>query len=619
MDIREYLAKKPLLFDGAMGTYVAKKHPFLMEGGCELLNLTHPHWIKEIHREYLQAGAAAIKTNTFAANEYSLHVTREQLREIIVQGWRLAKEACLEIESGQEQELREHFIFADIGPISVPEGEDTGAIYRELVDVFLESGAKYFIFETLESPEALGEVASYIKERVPDAFIMVSFGVSPEGFTRGGYYGRSLFLQVQQVAAVDAIGFNCISGPRHLLEMVQKLDICNCSKYVSIMPNAGYPTVLSNRTFYANNHMYFAETIEKIVQEGVSIIGGCCGAEPVYIENIADRLQKHPVPVKKKQMEGIRADGKIMECQKSHNAVMMADLNPKNDFAAKLNQGEKVIVVELDPPVTPELDGFMEGAARYKKAGVDAIDIADCPIARARIDSSILACKVSRELHMAAIPHMTCRDRNINATKALLLGLNVEGVNNVLTVTGDPVPVSQRQEVKTVFSYNSAVLARHIHTFNETMFTENPFQICGALNINAINFDSQIAHAKKKIENGMKVLFTQPVMTKEGVENLIRAREELPVKLLGGIIPVVSHRNALFMENEIAGIRVDKEIIAMYEGRTREEGEALAVRIVSAIAETINDYIDGFYVITPFNRISLVEKIVAELNIIKKS
>lgn len=626
MKIREYLKNRLLLFDGAMGTYAARKHLFSVEDGCELLNLTHPDWIKRIHQEYLEAGAAAIKTNTFAANEYSLNVSEEQVKEIITQGWNLAYEACLEQEelsSGKDndslsrtekeqgnRELQEHFVFADIGPITMPEGADGLAVYEKIVDIFLDCGARHFIFETIEKPEFLAEMADYIKGKAEDAFVMVSFGVSPEGFTGGGYFGRSLFYQLQQSSAIDAIGFNCISGPKHLLEMIQKLDIRHCSKYVSVMPNAGYPTVISNRTFYAENHVYFAEAMEEIAGEGVSIIGGCCGTEPSYIEKIADRLQKHPVPIRRPWEECVLEASEYQE--KPDGAKMAAD-NSKNDFAAKLKQGEKVIVVELDPPVTPDIDGFMEGAARYKKAGVDAIDIADCPIARARIDSSILACKVSRELKLTTIPHMTCRDRNINATKALLLGLNVEGVNNVLTVTGDPVPVAQRQEVKTVFSYNSAVLARHINTFNETTFTNNPFLVCGALNINALNFDSQIAHAKKKIENGVRVLFTQPVMTEEGLENLKRARRELPVKILGGLIPVVSYRNACFMEHEIAGIRVDEKIISLYQGKTREESEELAVGIVTAIAEKISDYVDGFYLITPFSRIALIENILEKI------
>lgn len=605
MNIRDYLKKNILLFDGAMGTYVGKRYPMTAGESCEMLNLTHPDWVSAVHKKYLEAGAIAIKTNTFGLH-FHLPLPEETIRKMAVQGWNLAKAAV------DDYGEKEHFVFADMGSVSGIEEQEKVDSYRKLADIFLDCGAKHFIFETFDCADDLEQITSYIKERDAEAFILVSFGVSPEGFTKGGCYGRSLFYQLQQWESVDAIGFNCISGPKHLLELIQKLDMEHCTKYVSIMPNAGYPTVISNRTMYSNNASYFAETIYEIAREGVAIVGGCCGTEPSFIRAISKLLEKEPLPVaspwKKEPLE-------VAEYTQQSGA-WLAKNNAKNDFAAKLQQGERVIVVELDPPVTPDIEGFMEGAARYKRAGVDAIDIADCPIARARIDSSILACKISRELKMTAIPHMTCRDRNINATKALLLGLNVEGINNVLTVTGDPVPVAERQEVKTVFSYNSAVLARHINTFNETTFHHNPFQVCGALNVNAVNFDSQIAHARRKIENGVNVLFTQPVMSKEGLDNLKRAREELPVKLLGGLIPVVSYRNACFMENEIAGIHVAPEIIAMYEGRNREEGEELAIRIVSRIAEEIVDYVDGFYLITPFQRIALIEKIVKNLKAI---
>lgn len=616
MRLQDYLKEKPLLFDGAMGTYLSKKHPQVMEQGCEMQNLIHPEWIRKVHREYLEAGATAIKTNTFGVSEYMFSQPKETVRQMVCQGWKVAYEEALAFEEsieecdGTEEDLQQHYVFADIGPVACHGEEDGLSIYREIVDWFFECGAKDFIFETLGSMEYIEDITSYIKEKESDAFVLVSFGVSPEGFTQGGYYGRSLFYQLQKLESVDAIGFNCVSGPKHLLDMIKKLDVSHCNKYISIMPNAGYPTMVLKRTFYGDNPVYYGNEMFELFSEGVSIVGGCCGTEPSYIREIAQKLEEEKVSVRP-LWESNMASARIME--EKMDGSQMAMENPKNAFAAKLNQGEKVIVVELDPPVTPDIDVFMEGAARYKKAGADAIDIADCPIAKARIDSSILASKVSRELKMTAIPHMTCRDRNINATKALLLGLNVEGVNNVLTVTGDPVPVAQRQEVKTVFSYNSAVLARHINTFNETAFTENPFMVCGALNINALNFDSQLAHAKKKIENGVRVLFTQPVMTERGLENLKRARKELSVKILGGLIPVVSYRNACFMEHEIAGINVDSRIIEMYQGKDREEGEELAIRIVTTIAKEIVEYVDGFYLITPFQRISLIEKIISNL------
>lgn len=614
MNIREYLEKKPLLFDGAMGTYLGKCYPDYDRAECEWMNLTNPERVVAAHKEYLHAGARAIKTNTFAVNDAMSDMDEEKREEAVRAGVILAERAVREYESETEEAGDEHFIFADMGPVLMPE-ENVFHSYRKIAEIFLEQGMRNFLLETLEDGKGIAELAAYIKERAHDAFIIVSFGVSPEGFTGGGCFGRSLFRQIQQVEEVDAIGFNCISGPRHLQELVRRLDRRGCRKYLSVMPNAGYPTRVNNRTFYSNNQEYFAEVMHEIACEGAAIIGGCCGTEPSYIREIAQLLRKEPVStagttavkMTEQSTELSEAEGDARETAKR------ACDNPENDFAVKLSQGQRVIVVELDPPVMPEIDGFIEGAARYKRAGADAIDIADCPIARARIDSSLLACKVKRELNMTAIPHMTCRDRNMNATKALLLGLNVEGVNNVLTVTGDPVPVAQRQEVKTVFSYNSAVLAKHINTLNEMVFPENPFLVSGALNINARQFDSQLTHAMRKVENGVSVLFTQPVMTERGLENLKRARQELPVKLLAGLIPVVSYRNACFMQHEIAGIDVDERILALYRDKDREESEMLAERIVLEIAARTREYSDGFYLITPFQRIALIERILRKL------
>lgn len=614
MNIRKYLEKEPLLFDGAMGTYLGKRYPDYGRPECEWMNLTDPERIVSAHKEYLYAGARAIKTNTFAINETMADMDEEMRGKAIKAGAVLAQQAVREYESETGKETEPHFIFADMGPILSPEA-DIFASYRKIADVFLEQGIENFLLETLEDGRGIAELAGYIRDRAQDAFIIVSFGVSPEGFTRGGCFGRSLFRQMQQVEEVDAIGFNCISGPKHLQELIRRVDRRGCRKYLSVMPNAGYPTRINNRTFYSNNQAYFAGIMHEIARDGAAIIGGCCGTEPSYIREIAQMLNEAPVSVARPApaRTPCRAVGVSEAVGDSRETARRASENPENDFAVKLSQGERVIVVELDPPVMPEIDGFMEGAARYKKAGADAIDIADCPIARARIDSSLLACKVKRELNMTAIPHMTCRDRNMNATKALLLGLNVEGVNNVLTVTGDPVPLAQRQEVKTVFSYHSAVLAKHINTLNETVFPENPFLVSGALNINARQFDSQLTHAMRKIENGVSVLFTQPVMTKRGLENLKRARRELPVKLLAGLIPVVSYRNACFMQHEIAGIDVDERILALYEGKDREEGERLAERIVLEIAAQTREFSDGFYLITPFQRIALIERILQEL------
>ena len=220
----------------------------------------------------------------------------------------------------------------------------------------------------------------------------------------------------------------------------------------------------------------------------------------------------------------------------------------------------------------PRING-VEGVKRLRDAGADAVTIADCPIGRPRADSSLLACKLKRELGVEPLPHMTCRDRNLNATKALLLGLSIEGVHNVLLVTGDPIPSEDRDEVKSVFNFNSRRLAAYVSGLNENVL-RTPFRIFGALNVNAKNFAAQLSVAREKEACGVSGFLTQPVLSREALENLKLARQTLRGKILGGIYPVVSHKNACFLNNEIAGMRICEEITALYEGRDREEAEA---------------------------------------------
>lgn len=569
-----------------MGTYYASiSHNPLAR--CELANIYDRNTIVNIHKQYIDAGCNAIRTNTFGANRISLESGYDTLKEVIVKGYEIAMEAV----KGTDV-----LVFADIGPIPSSETEDLWEAYEEIVDLFLELGAKYFIFETFSSDEYLYDLSRYIKTKNSQAFILTEFAISPEGFTRLGKSGRALIEKALGNTYIDGCGFNCFSGPSHLLKFVKNLHIENIeNRIISIMPNSGYPTIINNRTFFENSKEYFAEKVLEIAKQGIAILGGCCGTTPDYIRETVAKLKGlssvEIIPYKKEQETTVR------------KAVVT------NILLEKIKNGRKIIAVELDPPVDTNIDRFMDNAKILKELGIDAITIADCPIARARVDSSLLACKLKRELDITPIPHLTCRDRNINATKALLLGLNIEGINNVLVVTGDPIPLAQRDEIKAMFSFNSAILANYITTLNNTVFS-HPFNICAALNVNARNFNSQLAHAKNKMENGVNMFLTQPILTEQAFENLKIARERLGAKILGGIIPIVSYKNACFMNNEISGINISEEIIDSYKGVTKEEAGKLAVKISCEIAKKIYPYVDGYYVITPFNRIDIVSEII---------
>ena len=586
MDIRTYLKQGgPLLFDGAMGTYFASL-PGREETRCERASLDFPQEVSAIHRAYLEAGCKAIKTNTFSVGVDMAQGGDDQAREILEAGCRLALEAARPFDAS---------VFADMGP--APQGKELSPAenYCRQADLFLQQGLVHFLVETLPTDEGIPEFARYLKERCPQAYLIVSYAVDSNGITREGSLGQELFRNTAALPQVDAVGFNCVSGLHHLLAFIQELDLTGVT--LSVMPNAGYPTVLGRRTVFQGAPDYFSQKMVQIAQAGAAILGGCCGTTPKHIAMTAAALAGHPP---------------IVAPSRPRKAQEHREQPATNTLADKLDSGRRVIAVELDPPTDDDLSFFLDGVKVLHEAGADAVTIADCPVGRPRADSSLLACKVKRELGVEPLPHMTCRDRNLNATKALLLGLSMEDVHNVLLVTGDPIPTEDRDEVKSVFNFNSRKLAKFVSSLNETTL-RTPFRIYGALNLNARNFHMQLSLAQDKEACGVTGFLTQPVLSPEALENLKLARATLKGKILGGVFPVVSHRNAWFLNNEISGMRVCDEIVNLYEGKDKEEAEALAVTISARIAREIEPYTDGLYLITPFRRVQLMTRILEEI------
>lgn len=580
MNVRDILARGPLLFDGAMGTYYNAQYPDAER--VEAANRQHPQRIRAIHTAYLEAGARAVKTNTFSPFD----VEGETLEQTLEAGWTLAAEAARKFDAA---------VFADLGP-TAPTGEDV----QRAVDCFLSLGAENFLFETFSDFAELDCVAEYIHSKRPEAFVLVSFAANSDGVTSHGLHVAELLRQADACASIDAAGLNCVLGPSHLLRLIERLPD-ERPDLLSVMPNAGYLTVARGRAVYQGTPSYFAERMAELAAAGAQILGGCCGTAPEFIRCTRASLDKAEKP-------GIA----VHTVTVSPRSVHRKDAG-RNRLAEKLDAGQRIAAVELDPPVDADVTRFMEGARRLTAAGADTITVADCPIARPRVDSSMLAAKLHRELDIDPIPHMTCRDRNINATRALLLGLSMEGVRNVLVVTGDPVPSAARDEVKSVFSFHSAILAGYIRRLGEENAVA-PFRVFGALNVNAANFDAELKKAQRKREAGVCGFLTQPVMSERAFENLERTHQALPdMKLLGGVIPVVSERNALFMNNEVAGIEVPEEIVRRYHGLERDEAEELAVELSTGFARRMVPFTAGWYIMTPFQRVGLIERILQAL------
>ena len=587
LDVRKLLAQRPLLFDGGMGTYYKAKPG----QECEQANLTDPDGILAVHRAYLAAGADAIKTNTFSLPRLAA-AQQPGWEQLADAGWQLAAKAAGETGAA---------VFADLGPAPDTENLPAEQLYLSVAKRFALLGARNFLFETLSTEEGVLEAIRALKQTVPEAFVLVSFAVLPDGYTREGRYCAELVRRMAQSGVVDAVGLNCVSAPGAMRALVQQLG--DAGLPLSVMPNAGYPVVARAQVRYQGKPEYFARELSRLATEGVRILGGCCGTTPQHIAALRTALDALP--------EALPAAPAAKPAAAAKPAVETDDA-----FLRKLRAGQRVIAVELDSPKDADLTAYLEGARRLQAAGADLLTIADCPIARARMDSSLVACRVHRELGMNVLPHMTCRDRNLNATKALLLGLYAEGVREVLAITGDPIPTAERDEVKNVYQFNSRKLAQYIVSLaGEGREMPSPITVFGALNLNARNFEVELRRAAEKLENGMSGFLTQLLLSAQAVENLKKTRETLGerAKILAGILPVVSQRNAIFMENEVNGIHVDEAIIQKFEGLDRTAGEELGLEVSVQAAKAAAPYADGFYLMTPFNRVALMERLIARL------
>ena len=547
--ILDYLKENILLTDGAMGTYYAE-----LTGDyhttCEVANLQNPDIIKKIHQQYLDAGAMLLRTNTFAANRSKLDVSLETLKEIIKKGYALADEVAKDSSA---------FVAGSIGPIvtvDIDQNEnDILEEYKIIVDSLMSAGARIILFETFSNTNYIEKVSKYIKEKDSTVTVMAHFAVMPDGYTREGISISHIHENAQSIKSIDIHGFNCGSGPTHLHRMIKNMSFSGDS--ISVLPNAGYPEIINERTVYVNNPDYFAEKMMDIKHLGVKIIGGCCGTTPEHIRVLAQKLAQ--------------GNGKstIQEPVKTDHKESHAKL--QNTFQEKLSKGEFVYAVELDPPFNTDIGKIMDGARLCSREGIDLITIADSPMSKVRVDSITIACKIKREIGIDTMPHICCRDKNVIALRSGLLAAHVEGIRNILAVTGDPVSADTLASVKGVFNLNSYKFMSLISQMNIEVFNEDPLSIGGALNLNLTNKEKEVSRMTKKAEKGATFFLTQPIYEDETIDYL-KTLKDRNVKILGGILPIVSYRNAQFLNNELPGVHVPDEYVNRFSPDMNRNG-----------------------------------------------
>ena len=593
MNIREYLKKSKLIADGSFGTYYSQKYKTV--DIPEYANITASQRISEIHTEYINSGAKLIRTNTFASNTYSLDCSIEQVKENIKAAYKIAKEAV-------EQSGKEIFIAGNIGPVPAvfqPDFEAVEEEYYQIAKTFIDEGADILCFETFTQSEHIMPAIKRIKEEC-NPFIIVQFCVNQYGYSEAGESAERLVSETAFSKCVDAVGLNCGVGPAHMQQILSRINLNN-NCFVTAMPNAGYPLLVRNRVKYADNPIYFASKVNDMALLGADIIGGCCGTTPDYIREVAKTVDLTPT---------VKSD-ETSANNENEKPVIKKSFFRNADGTIK---DKKLIAVELAPPFGADDKKLLEAAHMLKGLGVDVLTFPDSPSGRTRIDSVLMAQKVKNVTGFEVMPHICCRDKNAIAVRSTFLGASINDINNFLIITGDPIPVMARQVVKSVFNFDSVGLMRIADEMNSEALKDSPLTYGGAINQSRRRIESEIKRVQKKMEAGAEFFLTQPVFTAEDAERLRIVKEETGARILCGIMPLVSRKNALFMKNEISGVNVTDEVIERYpENADREDGENVGVELAKEMIAATRDFADGYYFSFPFNRTYLLKRIIEEV------
>ncbi|ADQ39849.1 homocysteine S-methyltransferase [Caldicellulosiruptor acetigenus I77R1B] len=597
-NFREFLKEQStVIFDGAMGTELLNRG-FSLDFPLEWANVTRPELVKQIHTDYILAGASSIETNTFGANECKLKVFgfENEVERINRSAVRIAKETADD----------KVYVIGSVGPLGKPVGsgfeiDDRRAkeVYKRQLYFLLDEGVDAIIFETAASTHEVQIAIEALKDLNDEIPYIIQFSFTKDLST---IYGEDIYRVIEFLKSTDAdvVGLNCGNGPQKTLEAL-KIFSQNLKGPFSVQPNAGYPQLVQGRLVYSTSAKYFASFVPEYIKLGAKVVGGGCGTTPEHIKAIKEKVKEF--------LPSIEVE--VVERKEEQKAVL-------KDTPSELSQklGKKFIfTVEISPPKGIELEKTKEGVKLLKEAGADTVNIADSPMARVRISPIALAHILKEELGMESILHFTCRDRNLISLQSELLGAAALGVKNVLALTGDPPSIGDHPQAKPVFDVNSEGLVLILSRLNNgTDYMGNPigkatnFTIGVALNLNADDLGKEIEKLKHKIENGAHFIETQPIYEPETLERFFEKVDFKLPPILGGILPLRSSRHAEFLHNEVPGITIPDKIRERM--RSSKEPAKEGVEIACEIVEKIKHMVSGIYIMPPFEKYEMAAEII---------
>ena len=597
--ILDRLRRSPIVFDGAMGTMIYERGVFINTCFDELC-LTNPKLISQIHGEYVEAGAEVIETNTFGANRIALrpYGLAEKAREINRQAVRIAREVAgdsVYVAGAVGPCVRPDQIMPDDHAVEVEEAfaEQIGALASEGIDlVVLET------FTHLKEIRLAARTARNLGAKV-----LASFALNDRGETAVGMKAGAIALALDADDNVDAVGINCGTGPAGVFDALQAV-LPLVAKPVVVMPNAGFPRDVGGRLLYLTSPEYFTEYAKKYIELGVRGVGGCCGTTPAHI-----RMASRAI----KSLSGVKKHVEVRPLTQQGVLVQVIPPERKSRLARRMLGGEKVTSVEIVPPRSSDLSGMLAKVRQCAEAGVDAINIPDGPRASARISPMIAAITILKEVGIEPILHYCCRDRNLIGMQSDLLGGYAAGLANFLIITGDPPKVGDYPQATGVFDVDAIGLTQVTANLNRGFdIGGNPIDpptgifIGVGANPCAVDMEREIERYFRKIDAGAEFAITQPVFDVEALFRFLDRVEtyERRIPVIAGVWPLISFKNAEFMNNEVPGVVVPRKILdRMARCRTKEEGRRAGIDIARKTIDRISARVSGFQVSAPLGSV----------------
>lgn len=596
MSLLDDLKENILIGDGAMGTIL---YSHGVDRCFEELNLTHSEQIQNVHEAYINAGANVIQTNTYGANYIKLarYGLEEQVKKINQKAVQIARKAS----KGRV------YVLGNIGGIHGAKtlhqsDEEIKRSFREQLYCLLLEGVDGFILETYYNLDELKTVLTIAREET-DLPIITNVSMHEPGVLENGVPLKDALRQLEDLGA-DIVGVNCRLGPAQMVTSLETVPLPERA-FLAAYPNASLPAYRDGVLYYENEPSYFEQCALDLRDQGVRLIGGCCGTTPEHIQALAKGI-RGLTPVEEKEVKRIERIEVLKESVRQEKTL------------PEVAKERHTIIVELDAPKHLDITEYVEGAKALKEAGIDAITLADNSLATPRI-SNVAVATILKDLGIKPLVHLTCRDRNLIGLQSHLMGLHTLGITEILAITGDPTKIGDFPGATSVFDVNSFQLIELIKKSNEGIsFSGNclrqrtAFSVAAAFNPNVANVEKAVSRLERKIASGADYILTQPVYSEEKIVELKEATAHIDTPIFVGIMPLTSTKNAEFLHNEVPGIKLTDEVRARMKAvaGNRELSTKESIAISKELLDVALQHFNGIYLITPFMRYDIIVELV---------